>query len=1091
MAKSNIGNVQVKLNLDTAAFTKGLTASQDAMKAFSTALGAVGIGFGAIQIKDFISNVSKVSVEMDGLTNKFNAAAGGAMLGANSMQFVRDESEKLGLVFESTAVSFSGFEAAALRSGLTLNQTKEIFDNIARAATSLHLTGDKTELVFLALEQMASKGVVSMEELRRQLGDSLPGAFEIAAKSMGVSTAAFNKMVSDGKVMSADFLPKFARAVREELGGEAEKAATQANAAFNRYQNSLFNISDTIGDGLNPALASLAQEMTAIITSTDNLLKSTQNWANNNQSTIQITKDVIVGLSGIALATLAIQKAVIPAIAAMKAYEVAMQAYYASMLGGRVVGLNLAKIIAIDVVKGFQVAAVAVRAFTLSLLACPWTYVALAIGGVSYAIARCTSAHKEFTEATDNAAKKAREEGEANTNLIGEYKRLLGITNKTKEDKQRLSEIVQQLCAKYPEYIGRLTEELKMHGKISEALAKEIVLRQTAAQINDLMKKQDREIMWSNATANYFDKSDALNKEVEIRNKTTGALKDIIKEQKQQMKELTSVELGKSKIKGFDNSPVGGKGKTAAQLAAEEKRRKKEELDYKLALLDVEKYETQKTDEEIYQIELQQANIKIASAKKGTSDYAQALAAKYKLEQEHAQKLRDLHSQQIVDNLEYQKEEIDNIIQNLELQYDAQVITKEQLLQAEIHYINQKRQLEKDALDEQLKLVKGNAAEEVKIKRASNREQQRLNIDAKEKEQDLWNEQHRGFTRFSEDVSNGWGNTISDIISGNAKLSEAFSSLGNTMLSSFGNAMGEIAAKWIKDHLVMMNSTKLFASAKIAWDKLINISNLTTATTNQAVALSSTEAAAAQSASAGIMKVAALGFAAVAKIATGPIQELAGAMFKLAISSAIVAIAMPIIAISTAIVALTSTLAALGIGFLNVVMGITAATAMLFAPISLLLAAEFTLIAISAQMAADAVASLAIALAAASVAGIPIAGAVLAPMAAMATGAAIMAANSMVQFRESGGPVKKGQAYVVGEKRPELFVPDRDGTILPNTNAINGGSGGGDTYHYSAPITILATDAKSFENRIDDYTDRIHQNLFKGIKMRKFKPLAT
>lgn len=36
------------------------------------------------------------------------------------------------------------------------------------------------------------------------------------------------------------------------------------------------------------------------------------------------------------------------------------------------------------------------------------------------------------------------------------------------------------------------------------------------------------------------------------------------------------------------------------------------------------------------------------------------------------------------------------------------------------------------------------------------------------------------------------------------------------------------------------------------------------------------------------------------------------------------------------------------------------------------------------------------------------------------------------QVREYGGPVKSGHAYVVGEKRAEVFVPDRDGTIIPS-----------------------------------------------------------
>lgn len=39
--------------------------------------------------------------------------------------------------------------------------------------------------------------------------------------------------------------------------------------------------------------------------------------------------------------------------------------------------------------------------------------------------------------------------------------------------------------------------------------------------------------------------------------------------------------------------------------------------------------------------------------------------------------------------------------------------------------------------------------------------------------------------------------------------------------------------------------------------------------------------------------------------------------------------------------------------------------------------------------------------------------------------------NIRVQHRERGGPVTAGQPYVVGEKRPELFVPNQSGTILP------------------------------------------------------------
>ena len=42
-------------------------------------------------------------------------------------------------------------------------------------------------------------------------------------------------------------------------------------------------------------------------------------------------------------------------------------------------------------------------------------------------------------------------------------------------------------------------------------------------------------------------------------------------------------------------------------------------------------------------------------------------------------------------------------------------------------------------------------------------------------------------------------------------------------------------------------------------------------------------------------------------------------------------------------------------------------------------------------------------------------------------------------FRENGGSVEAGKAYVVGEKRPEVFVPSTNGTILSNASGVTGG----------------------------------------------------
>lgn len=63
-------------------------------------------------------------------------------------------------------------------------------------------------------------------------------------------------------------------------------------------------------------------------------------------------------------------------------------------------------------------------------------------------------------------------------------------------------------------------------------------------------------------------------------------------------------------------------------------------------------------------------------------------------------------------------------------------------------------------------------------------------------------------------------------------------------------------------------------------------------------------------------------------------------------------------------------------------------------------------------------------------------------------------------FREAGGPVQAGKAYVVGEKRPELFVPEQSGSILPYVPKVApaGASGGGANVTYAPTYTIHAQD---------------------------------
>lgn len=86
----------------------------------------------------------------------------------------------------------------------------------------------------------------------------------------------------------------------------------------------------------------------------------------------------------------------------------------------------------------------------------------------------------------------------------------------------------------------------------------------------------------------------------------------------------------------------------------------------------------------------------------------------------------------------------------------------------------------------------------------------------------------------------------------------------------------------------------------------------------------------------------------------------------------------------------------------------------------------------------------------------------------------------MEMGRETGGPVKKGEAYVVGEKRAEVFVPDRDGQIIPSVEQFQGMAGGGRAAGGGGGLvfnigTLVVRDAQSPEQlvrQLQAYADR-------------------
>lgn len=226
----------------------------------SQIVGAFAVGSLIAFGKEAIQTAAKI----DSITKSLEFITGGSKQAAATMEYLKNLSNRLGLEFQSTAQAFKLFAGATTQSGMSLNQTKTIFESVAKATTTMGLSADDANGVFLALSQIMSKGKVSAEELRGQIGERLPGAFAIAAKSIGVTEQQLNKMLEQGQVISKDFLPKFAKQLEKDLGGGAESAANSLQASLNRISNSFTELFSNVGNKIAPFVKLVAKSFEGI-----------------------------------------------------------------------------------------------------------------------------------------------------------------------------------------------------------------------------------------------------------------------------------------------------------------------------------------------------------------------------------------------------------------------------------------------------------------------------------------------------------------------------------------------------------------------------------------------------------------------------------------------------------------------------------------------------------------------------------------------------------------------------------------------------------------------------------------------------------
>lgn len=192
------------------------------------------------------------------------------------------------------------FTQKMVASGLKVQTVEAFLKSFGNVALSVGADVGKIPFALEALVQMVGKGKVSMEELRQQLGDALPGAMKLVSDGLGITTTKLYAMVKAGDLTGEQVIAAFTKLgqTKPYLDGAAkgtdtlgskwqalkETLQTQLGNAFLDNSKEIKKGIDDLGPALSelikqagPLIPTLVKGFTSFVTK----LKELVDWYKN------------------------------------------------------------------------------------------------------------------------------------------------------------------------------------------------------------------------------------------------------------------------------------------------------------------------------------------------------------------------------------------------------------------------------------------------------------------------------------------------------------------------------------------------------------------------------------------------------------------------------------------------------------------------------------------------------------------------------------------------------------------------------------------------------------------------------------------
>jgi tape measure domain-containing protein len=267
-----------------------------------------------------------------------------------ALAFIDQTSRSLAIPQDVLNKQFTQLSASVIGAGGNIDLAKEAFIGIAAGIRGTGGSLSDMEGALRATAQVFSKGKVSAEELRQQIGERLPGAFTLFAKSMGKTPQELDKMLEQGQVTLNDFM-SFVRTLSSEYGASASEIAASSQAAGDRLATSMSRMREAVGRELQPLGAQFQEILAnAVADNEENLVALAKAFSQAAQaigrfieqyggliaslgSTVLLIGGTALAVKGIATAYAAIGPAIATATAAIASYGGALSVAKLAMAG--------------------------------------------------------------------------------------------------------------------------------------------------------------------------------------------------------------------------------------------------------------------------------------------------------------------------------------------------------------------------------------------------------------------------------------------------------------------------------------------------------------------------------------------------------------------------------------------------------------------------------------------------------------------------------------------------------------------------------------------------------------------------------------